>query len=183
MNVVSALDVPSFFVPVLPACTSAPAWLTLTRRSFSRLPSCGASTVMNSAAQPSASALRTMRSVFSRSALTYSWKKSGWRGAASPPAPPAAATMSSRPHDDSVGIMKMTPSAPAASFHATSPSGWPSLHIATADRYTGSELAWPRMRVRMSMLRTLTITRGRSHSRWYAEWFSRSVISSSAPLE
>ena len=44
-------------------------------------------------------------------------------------------------------------------------------------------LAWPRMRVRMSMSRTLTMTRGRSHSRWKALWFSRSVISSSAPDE
>ena len=46
----------------------------------------------------------------------------------------AAETISSSEHDDSVGIMKMMPSAPAARFQAASPSGWPSLHMATAER-------------------------------------------------
>ena len=70
MKVVSALEVPSLRVPVAPACTAAPAWETFTRRSFSRLPSCGASTVMKSALQPAASARCTVSRVFSRSGFT-----------------------------------------------------------------------------------------------------------------
>ena len=77
----------------------------------------------------------------------------------------------------------MMPCAPAARFHATSPSGWPSLHMATALSIRGISQRWPRIVVLMSMSRTFTITRGRSQIRWKALWFSRSVISSSAPDE
>ena len=86
-------------------------------------------------------------------------------------------------HPDSVGTMYTTPSCPAARIHAASPSGCPILHMATAERKRGSAQGAPSRRVLMSMFLTLTMTRGRSHRRWKALWFSRSVISSSPPEE
>jgi hypothetical protein len=55
--------------------------------------------------------------------------------------------------------------------------------MATAERNIGMETLWPRMVVDMSTSFTFTMTRGLSHRRWNALWFSRRVISSSDPDE
>jgi hypothetical protein len=141
--------------------------------SFSRRPSCGASTVMKSAFAPRRSASCTSLCVTARSRFTYSWKKNVWPGA-------PALKISSIEHDASVGTICTTPCRAAARVSVISPSGCPSRPSAVAEMYTGMLLACPSSVVDQSTAVTSRMMRGRNQTRWYAAWFSRCVISSSA---
>ena len=106
-------------------CTLDPTSLNLERMSFSRRPSCGASTVMNRPLHPLRSACCTIRLVIARSLFTYNWSHWHWPSW-------AASTISSKEHDARVGIIWITLCLCAPRVRITSPSGLPSLPSAVA---------------------------------------------------